>query len=202
MPMPAPCDPAPSLERIVPCLETEPARILAEGYAALLRAAPRGAIPAKNGLDVAAFAAVLPHVVLCAVTLGGPCAYRLAGQIMQERVGFNPVGRDYYEFVPPGRRDAARAAMETAITVPCGFRALVEQSYSRGLTRRVEALGLPLSSTEARVDGFLIFADSMLGGPDPLADPGRTWLGADLIRRDWIDLGFGIGAAEAYARKS
>lgn len=202
MPSIAARDPVPSLERVIACFGTEPARVLAEGYAALSRGARDGAIPRKNGLDIAAFAPVLSHIVLCAVILGGPCVYRLAGDEMQRRIGFNPVGRDYYDFVPPARREAARAAMETAITVPCGFRAVVEQTYSRGLTRRIEALGLPLSSDERGVDGFLIFADSVLSGPDPLTYSDQTWLGANLVHRDWIDLGFGIGAARPYRRKA
>jgi hypothetical protein len=141
---------------------------------------------------LAPFVAAVPHFALLAVTLSGPCVYRLAGETLQQRLGFDPKGHDYYDFVPQVRLAHARRAMEMMIRRPCGFCALVEQTYEDGATRTIETLGLPLADNEPGADGFILFADCALPEPASYQAPGKRWLGANILRRDLIDLGFGV----------
>jgi len=155
------------------------------------RAAAKGAVPRKNGLDLSRLGPVMEHMVLTAVSKPDKCVYRLAGEEMKARIGVNPVGRNYYDFVPPERLEYARRAMHMAIDTPCGFRAELDQRYSDGRSRRIECVGLPLVSDEAAVDGFILFSDCEIGRAQPLRGEGML-LGAQLARRELIDIGFGV----------
>jgi hypothetical protein len=175
----------------MPHLKTPASRILADGYRQLMAEHPDQGIPTKNRLDLGPLRAAMPHLVLTAVTRPDRCIYRLAGEEMKARIGMNPIGRNYYDLVPEQRRAHAARAMHMVIDQPCGFRAEIEQSYSDGRTRTVECLGLPLASEEPGVDGFILFADCQIGAGDSRFEP-TLILGANVVRRDLIDLGFGV----------
>lgn len=178
------------LDEAADACATPAARALAAGYAALMRR--EGRIPSKRGLEPSPFAAALAHAALCAVRLGRGCVWRIAGEALKERIGFDPTGRDYYDFVPPERRLHAMRAMDMVVAVPCGFRAEIVQSYSTGRVIAVEAVGLPLLSSEPGVDGFILFADQAMPAPEAAAAEARRLLGANVLRRDLIDIGFGV----------
>jgi hypothetical protein len=180
-----------SLDQALPRYRTEACRKLAEGYGALL-AANAGAIPGKGELDIAQFVAAVPHLALCAITKPDLCLYRIAGEELKARMGFNPTGRNYYDFVPAERRAYAAEAMHMVIDTPCAFRAEIRQSYSTGQTLVIEATGFPLATREAGIDGLIIFADqAMESAADLTFDPHRL-VGANVEQRDLIDLGAGV----------
>lgn len=164
---------------------------LAGGYLSMLDAA-NGVIPSKNDLDLQIFARVIPHLALVAISKPDKCLYRIAGERLKERVGFNLAGRNYYDFVPPERRQIAARAMHMAIDTPCAFRAEIQQSYTDGAAILIEATGFPLKSEEAGVDGFLLFADQAMEVSDSYVQPHPQLIGANVLRRDLIDLGHGI----------
>jgi len=169
---------------------TDACRRLAEGYRALL-AAHDGKVPPKADLDITSLASAVPHLALCAVTKPDRCIYRLAGERLKERMGFNPRGRNYYDFVPEERRQFAANAMHMAIETPCAFRAEIRQQYSTGLEVMIEAAGFPLLSAEPGVDGFIIFADQAISSTEDLDFTTHALLGANVVTRDLIDLGAG-----------
>jgi hypothetical protein len=169
---------------------TEPCRRLAAGFADLL--APDGSIPSKNGFDLPRFASIIANLELGAVTKPDRCIWRIAGENVKQRIGINPVGRNYYDFVPEERRQHAMHAMNMVIDVPCGFRAEVEQTYSNGLVRLVEGLALPLASSEPGVDGFIVFADCHVEELDRFVRDRPALQGGIVVCRDLIDLGHGV----------
>jgi hypothetical protein len=181
------------LDGALPRYRTEACRKLAEGYGTLL-AANGGTVPAKNTLDLAQFIKAVPHLALCAITKPNLCLYRVAGEQLKERIGFNPVGANYYDFVPEERRAYAARAMHMVIDTPCAFRAEIRQSYSNGLSLVIEATGFPLLATEPGVDGFIIFADQAIESTIDLTFNEHRLLGANVEQRDLIDLGHGIDA--------
>jgi hypothetical protein len=175
----------------MPIYQAPASRQVAEAYAALL-AAEGGRLPPKSRLDVTRLARAIPHLVLCAVTRPDRCLYRLAGEEVKRRFGSNPVGLNYYDFVPPERRAHAARAMNMAIEVPCAFRAEIEQTYSNDVVRPVEAVAFPLKSERPDVDGFILFAESSIDPDQRPAGHGARLVGTNVIRRDLIDIGFGV----------
>lgn len=180
-----------SLDGALESFRTADCRALAVGYQAMLAAAG-GALPAKNGLDISVFTAALPSMVLCAVIPPDRCIYRLAGEATKTRMGLNPVGRNYYDFVPEARRAYAQQAMNMVVEGPSAFRAEIEQTYSGGLRRQIEVVALPLLSEEVGVKGFILFGDCQIDArfDDPPSE--ATLLDANVTRRDLIDLGHGV----------
>jgi hypothetical protein len=173
---------------------TPACRTLAAGYLNMLETSP-GRIPHKNDLDLASFAAIMPHLALVAISKPDRCTYRVAGERLKERVGLNLAGRNYYDFVQPERRQIAAGAMHMVIDTPCAFRAEIRQTYTGDTTLMIEASGFPLLSSETGVDGFILFADQGIDKLDELLTPHPILQGASLRRRDLIDLGFGIDDA-------
>jgi hypothetical protein len=180
--------PVADAERLV---RTPACAVLVRGYAKLIGAAGDH-IPAKNDLDITDVARMLRDAALCAVTLPDRCVYRVAGEQLKTRLGFNPTGLNYYSLVPEIRRPYAARAMNMVVTVPCGFRAEIEQRSVSGEIVAVEAVAFPLRSEEPGVDGFIIFGDQAITPKQ--TQPGRTdpMLGANVVHRDLIDLGFGV----------
>lgn len=150
------------------------------------------AIPAKNGLDLSRLAKSLPDLMLAAVSKPDKWICRLAGERIRQRLGRSPVGGNYYDIVPAERRANAMHAMNMVIDVPSGFRAEIEQTHRDGLVRLSEAVALPLASDEAGVDGFILFADSHIEDYSRADVEGPYITGANVVRRDLIDLGFGV----------
>lgn len=170
---------------------TEPCRDLAAAYLELL-AEGGGLVPAKGELDVTRLPRAVPHLVLAAITKPDKCIYRVVGEAVKSRMGVNPVGLNYYDFVPPERLAHARRAMHMVIDTPCGFRVELEQIYGNGLSRQVEGLALPLRSAQPGIDGFIVFGDCQIGPSERIAEPGVVLFGASVVRRDLIDIGFGV----------
>jgi hypothetical protein len=182
-----------ALGELAPLLQTAAAKILASGYARLLESAG-GAIPPKKTLDLSPVARMLADATLFAIQDGGGCVYRLVGENIKNRIGFDPKGLDYYDLVPEIRRPYAQRAMKMAIGQPMGFRAEIEQVYSSGEMLTIESLGMPLGSDEPGVEGFILFAEEALSRWQRRTTEGTRLLGANVVRRDLVDIGFGVDA--------
>lgn len=179
------------LEDAAPLFKTASSTHLTEGYVEQVRAAD-GGIPHRRALDIALFTMAVPHLVLCAVTRPDRCIWRLIGEDVKQRHGFNATGRNYYDFVPEERRENARHAMNMVIDTPCAFRAEILQTHTDGRRRYIEATGFPYLSGEDGVDGFILFADQAIEEMSYHQGEQGDWIGANVVRRDLIDLGFGI----------
>jgi hypothetical protein len=182
-----------SIEAVLSRFRTEGCRALAEGYQALMEQGA-GEIPAKNGLDISKIVPAIPHLVLAAVTKPDQCIYRLAGEALMTRIGVNPKGRNYYEFVPKERFAHASHAMHMVIDQPSAFRAEISQQYSDGRVWMIEVLAVPLTSEDPEVDGFILFADCEINRQISALAPERRLVGANILVRDLIDLGYGVDA--------
>ncbi|MCR9176617.1 MAG: hypothetical protein NXI19_11530 [Alphaproteobacteria bacterium] len=180
-----------SIAEVLPRFRTEGCRALAEGYASLL-VEQNARVPAKNSLDISRFVSAIPHLVLAAITKPDRCIYRLAGEEMKKRIGMNPTGKNYYDFVPKDRFAHASHAMHMVVDVPSAFRADIAQQYSDGRARMIEVFAVPLGSDDPAVDGFILFADCEVSGPMVSLPTDRMLLGANVLARDLIDLGYGV----------
>lgn len=180
-----------ALADLAPLLRTDSAKILAAGYKQLL-VATGGAIPSKASLDLAPIARMLADAALVAIETPDRCIYRLVGENLKNRIGFDPTGLNYYDLVPAIRRLYAMRAMNMVIAKPMGFRADIAQIYSSGEALTIESLGMPLASNEQGVAGFILFADEAQSRWDRRLAEGTRLLGANVVRRDLVDIGFGV----------
>lgn len=166
-------------------------RILAIAYIELMMEAG-GSVPRKTGLDVSKFAKALPNVALFATKMPDQCIYRIVGEAWKQRIGLNPVGKNYFDFVADERRESSIASLQDMITIPSAFRVIMEQTYSAGRKAQLEVLAVPLLSEEEGVDGFCLFAAQLVAPVQFGPGDDRVVLGANIVERDLIDIGYGV----------
>ena len=181
-------------------LEEAPGRCLTEicqsalnSYRMLLSESAPGTIPAKSEFDILRFYSVIPNIVMSSLTKPNQCIYRVAGEEVIKRIGFNPTGKNYFDFVPPSRLTLAIKTMLALIDVPCGLRVAIEQTYSTGLQNTIEVVLTPLKSDLPGVDGYILSAEDDMSKQEQNLYDGRVLLGKNVILREFIDLGFGVG---------
>jgi len=165
--------------------------ILANAYIELMEEAG-GTVPRKTGLDISKFAAALPDVALFATKMPDQCIYRIVGESWKQRIGLNPVGKNYFDFVAAKRRESAIASLQDLITIPSAFRVIIEQTYSAGRKAKLEVLAVPLLSEEEGIDGFCLFAAQLVAPVHFGPSDDRIVLGANIVERDLIDIGYGV----------
>ncbi len=180
-----------SLDSALPHFLTSQCRLLAEHYRDVL-ASNGGQVPDKDALDLPRLAKVLPDLALTAISKPDRCIYRIAGERLKQRIGLNPTGRNYYDFVPEERRAIAARIMHLVIDQPLSFRVEMEQLFDTGMVQIIEAIAVPLTTKEPGVDGFILFVDRQVANVDVLSPGQGTILGNNIRRRELIDLGFGI----------
>jgi len=179
------------LDEVACRCKTAAGRKLISGYKKFLDA--NGNRPPRfKDLDIADFVAAVPHIALGSVIKGKSCEFRIIGEELRGRMGFPAPRVNYYDYVPPNRVASVKRVMEMVVGIPCGFRADLEQIYSSGQSTLAEAIGLPLAPGRDGEDGQILFSDQMTEDLGFSADKKQTLLGANLVQRDLIDLGFGI----------
>lgn len=180
-----------SLDAAFDRFKSASARALAKGFVVQMESSA-GRIPTYGELDLSNFPSALEHAILCAIKKPDRCTYKIVGEAVKQRLGFNPAGRNYYDFVPEERLEQAKRAMHMVIDTPCGFRAEIQQAFSDGRSILIEALALPIVKSTEEMDGMILFCDQAI---ERLDSPGReksAYLGSNVVHRDLIDLGFGI----------
>ena len=179
------------LDRVAERCKTESGRSLIASYSKYLQS--NGNRPPKfSDLDIADFATITPHFALCSVIKDQRCEFRIIGESLRERMGFPANRVNYYDYVPANRVASVKRIMETVVETPCGFRADLEQVYTSGLTTYAEAVGLPLAPVRNGESGQILFSDQTTEDIGFGAKEECTLLGANLLQRDFIDIGYGV----------
>lgn len=175
----------------LPSFVTRSCALLATGYAELMHKSG-GNIPSKNGLDISSFGSIMANVALAAVRLDSSCVFRIAGEGIRERFAQKLVGINYYDLVDPARRSSAMHSMDMVVSTPSAFRVELLQQYENGEEYHAEACAFPLRSGEPGIDGFILFADADIGTARRPAMVQSALRKSLVVRRELIDLGFGV----------
>lgn len=171
--------------------ETTPAKEMVQAYIRLLNGA-KGRLPAFCDLDLREVRHAATHMALCSVGIGHHCTIRFFGEELKQRVGVNPVGRNFFDFVHPDRADSIRQVMEMMVSRPCGYLARVRQEFASGRTIIVETVALPLAPSRPGDDGQVVMTDTPVEYAGITLERDRVLLSADVVKRDLIDLGHGV----------
>lgn len=175
---------------------SERSRTFASLYAGLVRP---GLLPLRSAMRPEDLCAILSTFVILEVEGPGVVRFRLAGTREVERYGFEVTGRNYVDFVPRARREAAFAAFRTMDGTPCGMYALIRSQSASGRQSVNEALGFPFRSDRTgRV--HLVFQSNDVE-VDPRRDGTTDPLAAhdSVLDRRFIDVGFGAPDAAGRA---
>lgn len=179
------------LDQVAARCKTDSARHLAHAYKSYFDA--NGGRPPKfTDLDIADFIPSVPTIAVCSVIKNTSCQFRIIGEDLRQRMGFPVTRVNYYDYVPADRVASVRRIMEMVVRKPCGFRADLEQVYTSGQTMHAEAIALPLAPARDGEDGQILFSDQTTEDLGYGAKEKHTLLGANLLKRDLVDLGFGV----------
>ncbi len=154
-----------------------------------------GGVPERRHFDPGTIKPALPFILLHDLGIEGRSTLRLIGTAIAERYGFDPTGRDYLEFVSPGRRETAYHELIKTATHPCGMRVVVECLYESGKTTVGESVGFPFTGREGQP--MMMFCDQLIEEPGYDMNQSEEPLDIHTIReRDYIDIGFGSPPAD------
>lgn len=180
-----------NLDEVAERCKTDSGRCLIASYAKYLRA--NGNQPPRfTDLDIADFVASVPFIAVCSVIRGKSCRFRLIGENLRERMNFPKPNVNYYDYVPTDRVASVKRVMEMVIDLPCGFRADLEQVYTSGQMTFAEAIAMPLAPAREGEDGQILFSDQTTEDLGFGTKQVHTLMGANLLRRDLVDLGHGV----------
>jgi hypothetical protein len=188
--VPQPAERADGFPALSGRFRTRSCAALADLYQELMAQAD-GAIPLRRTLDPARVKRFLSNAVLFHI-VEGDAIFRIVGQNVVNRFGYNPTGQSYTAFVEPERREAALAAFNACVAQPCAMYVDILQRFRSGGAAECEVLGVPFR--DAPGDGpasHLFFFDQVLSDDRATADPEDGLVSAHIRARCFIDLGFG-----------
>ncbi|MEQ9144709.1 MAG: PAS domain-containing protein [Parvibaculaceae bacterium] len=150
-----------------------------------------GAIAVQSALPMRTLAPLMAHVTLLERVEQGRILYRIAGERIVERLGFNPLGHNFLDLIVPELKDTSILGHEQMLNHPCGYYMIYESAYESGQRVRAETLTLPLrKEADGALKYFLsLHLDHEMSG---LSDrPGQTALVTDWITNTFVDIGHG-----------
>lgn len=181
----------PSLVAARPRFRSDIVRGLEELFSAMIDEAG-GTIPPRAALDPARMPSLLPHAILYQFDESGDLIFRVVGENLVARFGFNPKDRPYTIFVHPDRRETAMQAFRVCAEHRCAMHLDIVQRFRTGRTVDCDVLGVPLAAEAGAAHvSHLLFVDCVVGSTTRYVPPddGMTFL--QVRERAFIDLGFG-----------
>ncbi len=185
-------DSCPSLTTLRPSLETDTTLRLLDIYDQHLTEA-QGGIPTKGRFQSWQLGGALANSILYDFVERDDLIYRIVGEEIKARFGFNPDGRSYLEFVPPERKASALEAFRLCADTPCAMYVQIEQQFEGGLSVLCEVLGVPLAEQESDSDArYLLFVNDLVGGKSIRNMKRGVMHTAQIVSRCFVDVGFGV----------
>lgn len=148
-------------------------------------------IAVQDRVPMRALSPLLPEMSVTSVDDEDTIVFRVLGQNMIDRYGFNPTGQNVLQFVSPEMRDVTRAIHQEIIGQPCGFYMEMCSEHRSGAVRRSQNIFYPMRRT---ADGPVqVCFGCCLHTELERTDPGAEDL---VIMADWtlakfVDVGFG-----------
>lgn len=181
----------PSLAAAKPLATTNGARDLMAYFEELLRLSG-GQAPTKASFDPMRIAPHLDCVILYGFDEADEPVFRLIGEDAKRRIGHNPLGTRYGDYIHPERRDAALAAFRVCRRLPCAMFVDILQQFESGRLAHCEVTGIPLKENQGDAEAAYTLFLNCLTGEAPVYRSSPDALRFLSVRsRTFIDLGFG-----------
>ena len=156
-----------------------------------LKRACEQAVPKKSDFNPAAVKNILPHILMHDLGIPGRSILRLVGTGIVDRMGFDPTGKDYVEFVSEDRKESAYQELFKTASFPCGMKVIIEGRYESGQIHVSESLGYPLiADNDDRP--LMVFVDDVIEKIEWHQKADKQVEYYKVRQRDYIDIGFGI----------
>ncbi len=159
-------------------------------------------IAAQDLLPMRAMAPLLPNVTLMERIDEDSIVYRIAGEAIVARLGFNPTGHNFLDLIAPSVRQETALTNKAGLEERCGHYAVYENEYESGRRMMSESLMLPMSKTSGSTVNLIFGYHIHHQGTDSYGLGARTSLGVRWVVADFVDIGFGVPRATSEAEQS
>lgn len=185
-------DTCPDLPSLKPRLATATASRLVDIYAEHMSETER-VFPTKSAFRLWQLGSDLANSILYDFTNRDQLIYRVVGEEIKARFGFNPDGRSYLEFVAPERRASALEAFQHCADTPCAMHVRIRQHFESGRRALCEVVGVPLADNPGEATArYLLFVDKLVEDEDVRVGERGVMLYAQIVSRCFVDIGFGV----------
>ncbi len=160
-------------------------------------------VASRDSLPMRAMATMLPNVTLMERVDNDTIIYRIAGENVVSRLGFNPTGSNFLDLIEPSARAETALTNKLGLEKRCGHYAVYENQYESGRKMMSESLMLPMRKTrEGEI--ALIFGYHVHHQATDMGQLGaRTALGVRWVIAEYVDIGFGVpGTALSQERRA
>lgn len=153
---------------------------------------------AENGIGIQAdlpmrsFAPLMANIVLMEAVTPTEIFYRIVGQNVIDRMGFNPSGLNLMDLMAPAFAAHLPKLYQIIMNHPCGYYAVYENEYGSGRTMITETLVLPMRKTATDPANMTLALHCHVGVTGTSQSHGETTLATRLERGALIDIGLGI----------
>lgn len=159
-------------------------------------------VAAQDQLPMRAMAPLLPNVTLMERVDDDTIIYRIAGEAVVARLGFNPTGQNFLDLIAPSVRAETALTNKTGLDERCGHYAVYENQYESGRRMISESLMLPMRKTPGGRVAFIFGYHVHHQATDVGVLGARTALGVRWIIADFVDIGFGVPKAPSGTEQS
>jgi|GEM_PF-2021022 len=178
-------------EMLALSLAPEKMRCLIAGYR---EAQGEGAlnVASQDRLPMRKMAPMLANVTLMERLDDDHIVYRIAGENIVARLGFNPTGKNFLDFFDAAIREKSARVNNAGLTNRCGHYAVYENQYESGRRMISESLMLPMRKNAASGIDFIFGYHIHHQATDVYALGARTSLMVDWSVAEFVDIGFGV----------
>eukprot|EP00439_Symbiodinium_sp_Y106_P089290 s1_g1826.t1 len=118
--------------------------------------------------------------------------FRIAGENITDRLGFNPAGRNTLDLIAKEKREEAVALHHVILNHPCGTYVVYESVFQSGKRAKSESITFPLRK-DAASDTYFFLSFHLHHEATGFTEVGEaTALGLSEIKTELIDIGFGV----------
>ena len=127
-------------------------------------------LAAKAGVDLATLECLAPHIFILDLDDAGSPIYRLAGSEIQDFIGSNPRGKEFYSYWDIEARTMLERYFNVSAESRLAFRLSSIASRSKSDAVEFETILIPVTAVDARKKCF-IGISLALGDPSTKAEP-------------------------------
>jgi hypothetical protein len=168
-----------------------PAKV--EPFVAAYREAQyNGGVGQRDLLPMRTLARMLANITLTEYIDEDNILFRIAGDNIVDRLGFNPAGRNTLDLIAQEKREDAIALHHAIISHPCGSYVVYESIFQSGRRAKSESITFPLKK-DANSSALFFLSYHIHHEATGVAEVGEaTALGLSQLQTSLIDIGFGV----------
>ena len=164
-----------------------------EQYIACYNAARLGNdVALQSALPMRLFAPLMANITLMERMSHDRVVYRIAGENIIARLGYNPTGNNFFDLLPELRREATIQMCQRILEYPCGYYSTYENEYTSGRRMISESLMLPIRKEEDSETTFVLGYHAHHQGTGIFRPGPKTTLAVTVLESEVVDIGFGI----------